>query len=947
MFSISGNQVHRLVIAISLSVIAIFTVLLLIHIILVERADRLHDQLISQTNVLTNSVSAYQKLLVVDSLLHQLAIISDKTEAEAIKSKINQNINDIRDNLEPLDTVESREKNRATTTGNTTSAILSDYILSSQQTTESLKLQSKFIQIHNQLNLFLNHIDPRLQHENEFDHVELRKFDLNRAVDIYIFNLQSSLQGLFSDTRTLLDALSKKYYQSHQLHYDFLGPGITLSLLLTACLLYVGLSKVGKAILAPTQAKEQLQLILNSTPDGVYGIDTEGKAIFLNSAAANMLGYSASELLGKSIHPLIHRTKGDFTSYFEEDCRMRMAAKTGETQFVDNEILWRKDGSYFPIEYTSTPIRQNNRIIGAVVSFKDITNQLISDKMIRTLSQAIEQSPVSVLLTDIKGNIEYVNKTFEDTTGYTQAEVLGKNPRILNSGMMPEGIYQELWEEISKGHPWQGELMNRKKNSGLIWQRVYISPLVDQFGLTTHYLALKEDITLQKRQEEKILYQANYDSLTDLPNRLLALDRLSQLIKDSERSKTLTAVIFIDLDDFKKINDSMSHEVGDRLLIQTAKRLRQTVRNEDIVCRLGGDEFIVLIGNLSNKDDIHPITRKLLKCFRNTFQLNGRELAVTASMGVAIYPKDGSNPTELLRNADAAMYHSKSQGRNTYNCYTESLNSRIIRQLELEEQLHGALDRSEFYLYYQPIIDIASNAIIGAEALLRWKNPILGDVLPDEFIPITEQTGQIVQIGRFVFENAFAMTKKWLEITNGRFKISINISPRQFHDSFFLQSIQTAVDNSSIPYNALELEITEGVLLSGDSHIKSCVLSLKELGISLAMDDFGTGYSSLSYLRKYPFNTLKIDRSFMKDISTNNADRELVNAAIALAHSLDMKVVSEGVEYEDQLLYLVERNCDYVQGYYFSKPISPDQMTNRLLLDNMTPRPKSINHLSI
>ncbi|MBL6998960.1 MAG: bifunctional diguanylate cyclase/phosphodiesterase, partial [Gammaproteobacteria bacterium] len=448
-------------------------------------------------------------------------------------------------------------------------------------------------------------------------------------------------------------------------------------------------------------------------------------------------------------------------------------------------------------------------------------------------------------------------------------------------------------------------------------------------GVTTHFLAVKEDITVQKKQEEKILHQANYDSLTNLPNRFLTLDRLSRLIKESQRSKQQAAVLFLDLDDFKKINDSMSHEIGDQLLVQAARRLRDSVRDGDTVSRLGGDEFIVLMGNLKSADDAYPVAEKLLHCFRNTFQLDGRELSVTVSIGIAIYPEDGSNPAELLRNADAAMYHSKEQGRNAYHYFTSAMNQGVSRRLQLEEQLHGALERQEFHLCYQPMIDIKSNTIVAAEALLRWNNDALGFISPDEFIPITEKTGQIVSIGQFVLKQALAMAARCQQLQS-KFKIAINFSPLQFRDPDLLQQIQDALKQAGVSNDSLELEITEGVLMSGYSYIDETLKSLSKSGVDISMDDFGTGFSSLSYLRSYPFSILKIDRSFINDITIDPADRELVNAAIAMAHSLGIKVVAEGVETLEQLNHLKGQGCEIAQGYYFSKPL-PDDEFIRLL----------------
>lgn len=436
-----------------------------------------------------------------------------------------------------------------------------------------------------------------------------------------------------------------------------------------------------------------------------------------------------------------------------------------------------------------------------------------------------------------------------------------------------------------------------------------------------------QDITERRKQEEHILQQAHFDSLTELPNRFLALDRLSQLISEARRNNELVGVLFLDLDDFKKVNDTMGHDTGDKLLQEAAFRLRSGVRDGDTVGRLGGDEFIILLGGLTDATDASPVAETLLKKFNDAFKIDSRELVITASIGISIYPEDGENLTELLRNADSAMYHSKEQGRNTYSYFTDEMNQGVSRRLLLEEQMHGALARGEFSLRYQPKVDLDSGQIVGAEALLRWHNPVLGEVTPYEFTPIAEQTGLIVSIGNFVVTEALQMAAFWLHQIGHTFTLAVNLSPRQFRDPKLVDFIEYAIHQSAIPASALELEITEGVLMSGHTYIDDALAALNDLGVSIAMDDFGTGYSSLSYLRSYPFDVLKIDREFVSDLTEDPADRELVNAAIAMAHGLGLKVVAEGVETEDQLKYLISLGCDFGQGYLFSKPVPAEKMT--------------------
>jgi len=389
----------------------------------------------------------------------------------------------------------------------------------------------------------------------------------------------------------------------------------------------------------------------------------------------------------------------------------------------------------------------------------------------------------------------------------------------------------------------------------------------------------------------------------------------------------------MDLDNFKKINDSLGHDSGDHILIEVAKRLSENIRDSDTVGRLGGDEFIVIIGMLSNIQDIQPSVVKILKCFHEKFHIDKRELMMTTSIGVAVYPDDGKNSSELLRNADSAMYSSKKIGPNTCAYYTKEMNQIVSRRLQIEEQMHDALVRNEFRLCYQPKIDIMSRKLIGVEALLRWKNPIIGQVSPDEFIPIAEQTGLIIPIGMFVMEQAIHVAEKLQRQYKNAFSMALNLSPQQFRDPELISKIKAIINDTELHSNSLEFEITEGVILSGHTNVINILETISKMGVSLAMDDFGTGYSSLSYLRQYPFDVLKIDRSFIDDITEDPADLELVNASIAMAHGLGLKVVAEGVETEQQLSLLKAQDCEIAQGYLFSKPLELEQLEQLLKKD--------------
>lgn len=430
--------------------------------------------------------------------------------------------------------------------------------------------------------------------------------------------------------------------------------------------------------------------------------------------------------------------------------------------------------------------------------------------------------------------------------------------------------------------------------------------------------------------EKRILKQAHYDSLTGLPNRFLSLDRLEQLVHDAEREQYKVAVLFLDLDDFKKVNDTMGHDEGDNILVQAAQRLRAAVRKTDIVGRLGGDEFLIITGSIKDSTGVQTILDNLLDAFREPFYtLQNQKIIVTLSIGVAIYPNDMNNKAGLLRSADLAMYHAKKSGRNSFSFFTEDMNHVVSRRVAIENELHNALAQDQLYVLFQPKYCLKTRKILGAEALIRWNNPKLGIVPPDEFIAVAEHTGQIFNISEFVIARSFEELKEWRKL-QPNFEIAINLSPRQFNQENFIILLEALLDAYGLSPKGIEFELTEGVLIRSQQRAREVLEELSGLGFSLAMDDFGTGYSSLVHLRTYPFDVIKIDRTFVNDICNDPEDRVLINATIAMAQALNMETIAEGIETEEQLQLLSEFGCDIGQGYHLSKPIEPEEITRLL-----------------
>tara|TARA_R110000737_G_scaffold21544_4_gene40010 strand:+ start:2458 stop:4509 length:2052 start_codon:yes stop_codon:yes gene_type:complete len=648
----------------------------------------------------------------------------------------------------------------------------------------------------------------------------------------------------------------------------------------------------------------------------VQGYDEERRVIYWNEGSEILYGYSKKEATGKKIEELI-------------------IPKPIRELVISAHSEWIKNGTEIPAAEI-TLCHKNGSDVCVFSSHVMFTNQynvqqmycididltdvrqaqaqvIFKEHMLETIFEAI---PDLFFLMESDGTITDYHASNKNALYVSPKQFIGKNM----STLLPEDVANKFQNHIAKILQQDG-MTSFEYELTMPHGVAYFEARISLLPAYKQVMVIVREITEQYKSAELIRHQAYFDSLTLLPNRFLALDRLSQILVEAERNNEKAAVLFLDLDDFKKVNDSLGHEVGDKLLIESAHRLQQVLRKEDTVGRLGGDEFIILLRGLSNDDDTLAIAENLLKAFRQPFKIDGRELILTLSIGVAVYPKNGSCPSDLLRNADTAMYQAKALGRNTYSFFTSEMNIAMQRRFEIEEQMHGALERNEFELYYQPQFDVSNENIIGAEALLRWHNPALGNVTPDEFIPIAEHTGLIMPIGQYVMKQALSFLNQWQGIDQQKYTMAVNLSPRQFRDPELLRFIKNTLSETNVNPEDLELEITEGVLMSGQSYIHDALLAINALGIKLSMDDFGTGYSSLSYLRQYPFDVLKIDRSFIDGITSNKADCDLVKATIAMSHSLGLAVVAEGVETKAQLTLLVELGCDYVQGYYFSKPV--------------------------
>ncbi|MGB0109584.1 MAG: EAL domain-containing protein [Terriglobales bacterium] len=560
-----------------------------------------------------------------------------------------------------------------------------------------------------------------------------------------------------------------------------------------------------------------------------------------------------------------------------------------------------------------------------------------ANKHLSLQAAALKAAANAIVITDFHGTIIWVNRAFTAMTGYGQEEIVGKNPNLLNSGEQPESYYAELWSTILSGKVWKGEIVNRRKDGTTYTEEMTITPVsLEDTGnpTNTYFIAIKQDITQRKAAEKQIQFLAYYDALTGLPNRTLLQDRLSKALAGARRRKDKVALLFLDLDGFKTIHDSLGHSVGDLVLQEVAERLKRFAREQDTVARVGGDEFLIVLTAVKDAADAAVAAERLMHAMTVELVIQGRSLSISCSIGIGIFPEHGTDGETLIKNADAAMYCAKESGCNSFRFFSEGMNAEAMERLTLEHGLRLALEKRELFLVYQPQMDIATGKTTGLEALLRWQHPELGLVRPDKFIRIAENSGLIIPIGEWVLRTACSQARKWQDEGLLAVPVAVNVSAVQFRQEDFCELIGRVLWETGLAPQYLEMELTESLLLS-NAHVTLSVLqNLRAMGLKLAIDDFGTGYSSLSYLRQFPVSKLKIDRSFIRDVAVNPDDAAITTAIIGMAKSLNLKVIAEGVEDEAQMSFLRARQCDEIQGYYFSKPLVVEKVADKLRGDH-------------
>ncbi len=663
------------------------------------------------------------------------------------------------------------------------------------------------------------------------------------------------------------------------------------------------------------------QAAINTPALGFWAVDMQGRLLEVNEAYVQQSGYGRDELLQMGIPDLEALEKPEETGE-----RIRQIIDEGYGRF--RSLHRRKDGSIWPVEVVTTFSQLKGGRFFAFI--EDISERVEAEGGLELASQVFETMDQAVVVTDANNRIVTLNPAATRITGYSLEEVRGYDPKVFSSGRQDAAFYDQMWASIQHDGRWEGEIWDRRKDGHAYLKWLTINAICDTHGQVQQYVSVFSDITERKQTEELIWRQANFDSLTGLPNRHLLHERLQREIAKSQRTGHALALLFIDLDRFKEVNDNLGHAKGDQLLIQAAERLSEHLRETDTVARLGGDEFTVLLPEFGQRSALERITLNLLRVLDQPYELGDDDTAYTsASIGITLFPDDADDLESLLKQADQAMYVAKAAGRNRYSYFTASMQEEAREKLAVTNELRKALAAGQLEVYYQPIVDLKDNSIIKAEALLRWSHPHRGMVSPAYFIPLAEEAGLIHEIGEWVLRQVLDQIVQWREELGCNIQVSVNKSPLQFERPAEPSWEQQLIERE-LPGNSITVEITEGSLLSTSERIHERLLAFRNAGIEVSIDDFGTGFSALSYLHRFDIDYLKIDRSFVMELDEGATNTALVEAIIVMAHKLGIKTIAEGVETEAQREMLRDFGCDYAQGFLYSPPVSAQQFTRQI-----------------
>jgi diguanylate cyclase (GGDEF)-like protein/PAS domain S-box-containing protein len=677
------------------------------------------------------------------------------------------------------------------------------------------------------------------------------------------------------------------------------------------------------------RSKQMLESLIDNVPQRIFWKDLDLRYLGCNSAFARDAGLEHNEqVIGMTDFDM---PWADAAAAMHGDDRA-VILTGAQLSHREREISLR--GAMRSLIASNLPLLDGEgRTIGVLGSYHDVTDNKRAELALRLQSRALDACVNAVLITATteKGNvIEYANPAFKRITGYEPSEVIGRDCRFLQGDDREQDGLESIRRGLAANTEVSAVLRNYRKDGALFWNQLFVAPVPNVQGQTTHHIGVINDVTDLIRYQEQLEYQANYDGLTRLPNRNLLRDRLQHAIETARRRETRLAVVFIDLDGFKNVNDSLGHSVGDRLLAVVAERLLRCARSSDTVARHGGDEFVIVLPDMADEQPLIAWMERVRAAISEPVLLDGTELYVGCSMGASLFPQDGDDAETVMKKADLAMYRAKDMGRNTFQFFQPEMNASVGARMNVERRLRRALRDSEFLLHYQPQVDLATGRIVGVEALVRWLDPEHGLVSPDAFIPVAEECGLIGPISEWVLREACRQNKAWQDAGLPPARVSVNLSARQFQQRDIASLVMSVLAETGLAPEFLELELTESAIMRNAEEAATMLAELAALGIGIAIDDFGTGYSSLSYLKRFPVHRLKIDRSFVADIGASGDDETITSAIIALAHSLELQVIAEGVETSAQLDFLRARDCDEMQGFFFSRPMPRDAIPGLL-----------------
>lgn len=666
-------------------------------------------------------------------------------------------------------------------------------------------------------------------------------------------------------------------------------------------------------------AERQAHQFIMSDINGILVADADGVILLTNPALESLFKYGPGELRGQRIEVLVP----DAARSAHERLRARYVSSPKQRMMMAGRPLEgrAKDGSMIPIE-VSLSSKHGPDGLSVMATIIDISERVRAEEKLRQMANVFESTGEGIVITNAKFRIVNTNPAFTSITGYEADEVLGRNIAILRSGRHDNAFYMDMARAIKTNAHWCGEHWSRRKDGGVFPEWLTVSGVLNETGTVTHYVYVFADISHIIESKKVLERQAHFDALTELPNRVLLYDRIKHALVRAERHSNMLALAFLDLDNFKYINDGLGHEVGDKLLQQVAGILTSAVRKEDTVARLGSDEFVLLLENIRSIEDATVVADKLKSGLDIPFTMNGQEIRVTASIGLCFYPRDGADLSTLLRNADSAMYRAKAAGRNCYQFYTEELTLHSSERVFLENSLRRALQRHELHLVYQPQVEISTGHLVAVEALARWNHPQRGNIPPERFVPLAEESGLIEALERWILTEACTQARKWKERGIAFGRMAVNISGRTLQNGVVLDTVKAVLDETGCPSDCMELELRESLVMSHDASVFEQMKALREIGMVVSIDDFGTGHSSLSRLSQLPIDKLKIDRSFMRDLYSDDNCGVIVSAVIAMGRKLNLVVITEGVETLDQMRFLTSEDCPQAQGYLYARPMS-------------------------